>query len=57
MWTFNFAVMLYSIYMHVVTINVHVCKYVYSGADKSLARARKIQATGAEDLEFHISYL
>jgi len=27
------------------------------GADKSLARPRRKQATATEDIEFHISYL
>jgi hypothetical protein len=31
--------------------------YVYRGADKSLARPRKKQATVTEDFELHISYL
>jgi len=29
----------------------------YSGADKSLARPGRKQATATEDFEFHISYL
>jgi hypothetical protein len=29
----------------------------YRGADKSLARPRKKQATGIEDFDIHISYL
>ena len=29
----------------------------YRGADKSLARTGRIQATATEDFEFHISYL
>jgi len=33
--------------------------YIYSGADKSLARSGRKQATATEDFEFHtsISYL
>ena len=31
--------------------------HCYSGADKSLARPGRKQATAAEDFEFHISYL
>jgi hypothetical protein len=31
--------------------------YIYSGADKSLARPGRKQATATEDFEFHISYL
>jgi len=34
----------------------HVC-YMYKGADKSLARPGRKQATATEDSEFHISYL
>jgi len=30
---------------------------IYRGADKSLARPRRRQATATEDFEFHISYL
>jgi hypothetical protein len=30
---------------------------VYSGADKSLARPGRKQATATEDFDFHISYL
>ena len=32
------------------------CRY-YRGADKSLARPGRKQATATEDFEFHISYL
>jgi hypothetical protein len=35
--------------------NVKFC--LYRGADKSLARPRRKQATATEDFEFHISYL
>jgi len=31
--------------------------YIYRGADKSLARPGRKQATTTEDFEFHISYL
>jgi hypothetical protein len=31
--------------------------YLYRGADKSLARPGREQATATEDFEFHISYL
>ena len=34
--------------------NIHV---LYRGADKSLARTRRKQATATEDFDFHISYL
>jgi len=39
--------------------NTGSCKYLhfYSGADKSLARPGRKQATATEDFEFHISYL
>jgi len=30
---------------------------IYRGADKSLARQGRKQATATEDFEFHISYL
>jgi hypothetical protein len=30
---------------------------LYRGADKSLARPGRKQATAAEDFEFHVSYL
>jgi len=30
---------------------------IYRGADKSLARPGRKQATAVEDFEFHISYL
>jgi hypothetical protein len=36
------------------TIRVH---YIYRGADKSLARPGRKQATATEDFELHISYL
>jgi hypothetical protein len=31
--------------------------YIYMGADKSLARPGKKQATATEDFDVHISYL
>jgi len=31
--------------------------YLQEGADKSLARPERKQATATEDFEFHISYL
>jgi hypothetical protein len=34
-----------------------VWKYLYGGADKSLARPGMKQATATEDFEFHVSYL
>ena len=33
------------------------CLHMYRGADKSLARPGRKQATATEDFEFHISYL
>jgi len=43
------------------TCSCMVLKFVftatYRGADKSLARPRRIQATVTEDFEFHMSYL
>jgi hypothetical protein len=32
-------------------------RYTYRGADKSLARPGRKQATATEDFEFHIPYL
>ena len=42
-----------------VCVCVYVCTYLcmYRGADKSLARPGRKQATATEDFEFHISYL
>jgi len=34
-----------------------VLRYTYRGAEKSLARLGKKQATATEDFEFHMSYL
>ena len=31
--------------------------YIYRGADKSLARPGRKQATATEDFDFHVSYL
>jgi hypothetical protein len=31
--------------------------YMYKGADKSLARPGRKQATATEDFDFHVSYL
>jgi len=41
--------------LHLFTISIHFTSY--RGADKSLARAGRKQATATEDSEFHISYL
>jgi hypothetical protein len=35
----------------------HVVRVRYRGADKSLARPGRKQATATEDFDFHISYL
>jgi len=32
-------------------------QYLYSGADKSLARPRRTQAATTEGFDFHVSYL
>jgi len=40
----------------VFVVSRHVI-YTYRGADKSLARPGRKQATPTEDFEFHISYL
>jgi len=38
-------------------IYIHTHTHTYRGADKSLARPERKQATETEDFEFHISYL
>ena len=38
-------------------IGMYAKRTVYRGADKSLARPGRKQATATEDNEFHISYL
>jgi hypothetical protein len=40
---------------HIIKV-YSVCVCVYRGADRSLARPGRKQATGTEDFEFHISY-
>ena len=40
-----------------IKVNVTVFSVTCTGADKSLARPGKRQATATEDFEFHISYL
>ena len=37
-------------------IYIYICIYI-QGADKSLARPGRKQATATEDFDFHISYL
>ena len=39
------------------TESAHWAQVLYRGADKSLARPGRKQATATEDFEFHISYL
>jgi hypothetical protein len=34
-----------------------IIDYIYMGADKSLARPGRKQATATEDFDFHITYL
>jgi len=43
----------------VLDLQQHHCgnTIIYRGADKSLARPGRKQATATEDFEFHISYL
>ena len=36
---------------------IHIVLDKYKGADKSLARPGRKQATATEDFDFHISYL
>ena len=36
---------------------MYVYMYIYRGADKSLARPGRTQATATEDFDVHISYL
>jgi hypothetical protein len=38
-------------------VTISVCNIIYRGADKSLARPGRKQATATEEFEFHISYL
>jgi hypothetical protein len=40
-----------------VSILLFLYYFYYKGADKSLARPVRKQATATEDFEFHISYL
>jgi len=42
-------------FIYLLVCCMHV--YLYRGADKSLARPGRKQATTTEDFEFHISYL
>jgi hypothetical protein len=42
---------------HLCSIEPWALSDLYRGADKSLARPGKKQATATEDFEFHISYL
>ena len=47
----------HAIYIYSVKINSGRYKYKYRGADKSLARPGRKQATATEDFDFHIAYL
>ena len=38
-------------------VTLYILTGLYRGADKSLARPGRKQATATEDFEFHISYL
>jgi len=40
-----------------IIVNTTESTQIYRGADKSLARPGRKQATGTEDFVFHISYL
>jgi len=40
-----------------ISRNVEICYLFYRGADKSLARPGRKQATATEDFEFHKTYL
>ena len=44
------------IYIYIYT-HTHMHRALYSGADKSLARPGRKQATATEDFDVHISYL
>jgi hypothetical protein len=43
--------------LHIGVYRQYPSEYRYRGADKSLARPGRKQATATEDFEFHISYL
>jgi hypothetical protein len=45
-----------SVFVQYLSSTVKTLAY-YRGADKSLARPGKKQATATEDFEFHMSYL
>jgi hypothetical protein len=46
------------IYIYIYThTHTHTHTHTYRGADKSLARPGRKQATATEDFDFHISYL
>ena len=44
-------------WIHVGRVDQETWNFAYRGADKSLARRGRNQATATEDSEFHISYL
>jgi len=43
--------------LHIARVVCGTARSLYGGADKSLARPGKKQATATEDFEFHMSYL
>ena len=43
--------------LHAAVLSVQIIVCIYRGADKSLARPGRKQATATEDFDFHISYL
>ena len=42
---------------HAIACLGFISRNIYRGADKSLARPERKQATATEDFEFHVSYL
>jgi hypothetical protein len=65
-WTFVTSDFLYNVFLNYFSVwdesselwlKKFVVVFMYRGADKSLARPGKKQATATEDFEFHISYL
>jgi hypothetical protein len=58
---FTFALPIKLAYLiHIVfdmLFDMSICNKIYRGADKSLARPRREQATATEDFDVHVSYL
>ena len=56
---FSSTVLLYGVYTGTTHIYIYtyIYIYIYRGADKSLARPGRKQATATEDFDVHISYL